>query len=67
MIKYFAEGTRVRHEFLGLGTVSKYPIQEHRGLISVRWDNEPPIRYNMAENPCVVFLSELIEAEKGEK
>lgn len=54
------QGDRVNHEYLGQGTF----IKEIASLSLVKWDKTPPERYNMGENPCVVFTKELQTLEK---
>ena len=55
-------GDRVKHDYLGKGTVVEYPIRALRILALVKWDKTPSIRYNMGENPCVISVSELLVA-----
>ena len=48
---------RVKHSFLGDGTVVERT--ELDCLVMVRYDNDPPVEYNMGENPTAELVSEL--------
>ena len=53
------QGDRVIHEYLGKGTVIKANSIHLVGMALVKWDNQPPVRYNMGENPTAMFTSDL--------
>ena len=50
-------GDRVRHEYLGTGTVVDVPIKSV--LAMVQYDVTSHVRYNMGENPTVSLLYDL--------
>ena len=54
MAKYKV-GDRVKDSFLGLGTIVQLNCAGLRGFHSVKFDETPPIRFNMGENPTAVF------------
>jgi hypothetical protein len=61
----FKEGDRVMHNYLGAGTVeqvveSSY-VMNYMFAYIVRFDETPSVRYNMAQNPTLVFASNLRE------
>jgi len=45
------EGDRVKHCFLGDGIIKRRIWSD---LVSVLFDEDPPIRYNGGANPCAV-------------
>ena len=51
------KGDRVKHEYLGEGTF----IKEISFLSLVKWDENPPERFNMGENPCAMFTKDLVK------
>ena len=54
-MKIFKKGDNVIHEFLGTGEV----IKNVEFMTLVLFDDAPPIKYNLGENPCAVFTKEL--------
>ena len=50
-------GDRVTHEYLGDGEIVN--DLNGRGVFMVKCDKTPNIRYNMGENPTLVFKSNL--------
>lgn len=53
---------RVTHEYLGDGVVTEIIRSGlNRNCIAcmVLFDTDPPTRYNLGQNPCMVFLSSL--------
>lgn len=70
-MKKFSIGQRVVAEYLGAGTVIER-IKIARGnplciAYMVRFDKTPDARYNMGENPTMVFPSSLRALDKGNK
>ena len=67
-MKKFSIGQRVVAEYLGTGTVIEQ-IKIARGNIAymVRFDKTPDVRYNMGENPTMVFPSSLRALDKINK
>ena len=67
-MKKFSQGQRVVAEYLGAGTVIER-IKIARGnplciAYMVRFDKTPDVRYNMGENPTMVFPSSLRALDK---
>lgn len=54
-MKKIQKGARVNHEYLGDGTV----VKKVSFMTLVKWDKTPHERYNMGENPSVIFTDEL--------
>ena len=52
-------GHRVNHEYLGIGRVVQVEGLPLDSLCLVSFDTTLPIRYNMGENPTVVFIKDL--------
>ena len=54
---------RVTHEYLGDGVVTEIirsGLNRNRIIACmVLFDTDPPTRYNLGQNPCMVFLSSL--------
>jgi len=70
-MKKFSLGQRVVDEYLGAGTVIER-IKIARGnplciAYMVRFDKTPDVRYNMGENPTMVFPSSLRALDKINK
>ena len=57
-------GDKVRHDFLGNGEITDDLDMCIRGAFMVLFDNVPSFRYNMCDNPTLVFRSELTLQEK---
>lgn len=51
-------GDRVIDKFWGAGVIIRLDCGI-KGLHLVKFDIDPPVRYNMGENPCVVFEDDL--------
>lgn len=55
--QHFEEFDEVQHPILGLGYVDE--IKTHASGIQyalmIEWDEDPPITYNMGDNPSLVF------------
>lgn len=51
-------GDRVLHDFLGSGKIIDM-MDDIVFLVKVKWDNRPPVQYNMGENPTVILPNEL--------
>ena len=54
-MKKLKKGDRVRHEYLGDGTF----LQMIQFMAFVKFDKTPHKRFNMGENPLVVFIDKL--------
>lgn len=52
-------GDRVKEVFLGEGEVTDYVKPKYLGLVFVKFDKTPPVRYNMGVNPAAVFTKDL--------
>ena len=50
------KGQRVKHSYLGKGTF----IKKISFMSLVKWDKTPDVRYNMGENPSVIFTDQLV-------
>lgn len=55
----YKPGDRVNHPYLGLGEYVK--DVGYCGLSNVLFDETPNVRYNIGENPTVVFTNDLTE------
>jgi hypothetical protein len=55
-------GDRVQSNFFGEGSIIKMLKSDLEGCVMyyiVKWDNNPPMEYNMGNNPCMVSPYEL--------
>ena len=67
-MKKFSIGQRVFAEYLGAGTVvERIKINPLCIAYMVRFDKTPDVRYNMGENPTMVFPSSLRALDKINK
>jgi len=70
-MKKFSPGQRVVAEYLGAGTViERIKISRLNPLCMaymVRFDETPDVRYNMGENPTMVFPSSLRDLAETNK
>jgi len=59
------KGNRVRDldNFLGKGTIVKED-KHIKGLMMVKWDDNPPMSYNRGKNPCLTFKENLKRIKK---
>ena len=58
----FSVGERVTHKYLGNGEVTKIiksSLDNSNAAYIVLFDSRPDVRYNMGENPTMVFPSGL--------
>ena len=56
-------GDKVKEDYLGNGEIVDDLNKNIRGAFMVKFDKDPPIRYNMGNNPTLIFGSELILQE----
>ena len=52
------KGTKVKPKYLGKGIFIKHPKKLEFFSI-VKWDKTPNKRYNLGENPCLIFTDTL--------
>ena len=53
------KGDRVFHYYLGHGIIVHDLKDLIEGMVRVKFDLDPPIRYNGGNNPCAVFIGSL--------
>ena len=60
-------GDRVKDDFLGEGEVVKIIKNDYGddGAYMILFDKTPPVRYNMGENPALMFDTEKIVAKEA--
>lgn len=55
---------RVQHELLGTGTITK-ELADH--IFMVKFDSNPPPKYNTSKNPCLLFEYDLVLSKQEDK
>jgi len=58
-------GLRVRHAFLGGGRIDSNEFA-CVGLVMVRWDRDPPAKYNCKANPSAVHVADLVVEDSND-